>query len=369
MTSETPEIKIPNIEKELVSLSEQALDKKFVKACLFTLVIYAREPRRVQYLQELVNTILDKFPCRIIFIQADVHADHEYLHVGVSNLISGQISGSAGAKISCDQISIAASPEQMFRVPSIVIPHIVTDLPVYLLWGQNPFADSDIFPFLQSFASRVVFDSECSENLKLFCQEMQVNLNKLKMELTDINWALVSNWRDLLAQLFSTPEKWDELKNLKSIVITYNRTNALKHPQIRAIYLQGWLASRLKWRYRQVDRFDSEVLISYYTDRNPVIVALSPCQSSELPSGAISSLEITTTQGTHYSVARRHQHQQAIIHASTPERCELSYTLPLPNVHRGLAFMKEIFYRHLGGHYHETLQMISQIDYKIISDA
>lgn len=362
------DIQIPAIEKELAGLSGQ-LDKKQHKACLFTLIIYVHEARLVNYLQELVDTILDKFPCRIIFIYGDNQSEKPYLHASVSNVMSGQANGKSGSLIACDQISIKVSKDQLFRVPYLVTPYIVPDLPVYLLWGQNPFEERDIFPHLQPYASRLVFDSECASSLQRFCLEMEKGLKVLKMDVMDINWALVSNWRDILTNLFDTPEKISELSLIKSVSITYtdNKSETRLHPEIRAIYLQGWLAARLKWRYRLVERFQKHAIISYFTNNTPVVVSLTPQANPELPSGAITGVEITMTDGRSYYLARKEHFSQVVVHASSKETCDLPYTLPLSNVNRGLAFMKEIFFSQLGDHYQEMLQSIAQIDYKILN--
>ncbi len=367
MTS-TVDINIPNIEQELNRLWKGLKEKKLSKASLFTLIIYAHEPRRAQYLQDLVHTILEKFPCRIIFIEGE-DTDRQYFHVSVSTVVSGANSDPQNAKVACDQITIAASKNQLFRVPFLITPNLVPDLPVYLLWGQNPFEENVIFPHLQPIADRVIFDSECSDNLSLFCQEMKDNLGVLSIDVMDINWAIVSNWRDMLFQLFDTKEKIEELKEIKSIVINYhhNATETVQHPEIRAIYLQGWLAASLGWRYRATEVFENNIIISYFGPNTPVVIALAPQKCDNLPPGGIASLEITLTNGHSYSIARKPNISQVIVHASTKDECKLPYTIPLPNVHRGLNFIKEIFFSKLGTHYRQMLDIISLIDYKTLS--
>lgn len=364
-TQPTIDIQIPNIEKELELQWSLQKKNRDTKACLFTLIIYARDSKRITYLQELVNSILDKFPCRIIFIQGDKESDSSYFRVNVSNVVSGQSQVSAESQVRCDQIVIEASQDQLFRVPFLVTPHIVPDLPVYLLWGQNPFEERDIFPYFQRYARRVIFDSECADDLKLFCKEMLSNLDTLKMDVMDINWAFASNWRDLLAEIFDTREKIDQLYSCKSIIINYNdpQISTSNHPEIRALYLQAWLASALKWKYQSIERFEKNAVISYFGKVHPVIVALTPIQSPNLPPGAISSIEITTTTGHNYYIARKDLNL-AVVHVSSQSTCELPFTVSLPNIHKGLIFMREIFFGNLGDHYRETLKTIFKLDFK-----
>lgn len=363
MGQNTPDIQIPNIDKELEHLWRDSGGNK-QRACLFTLIIYARSLRYAQYLQELVDTILDKFPCRIIFIQNDVHMSSSYLHVEVSNVSTKKANGELDSGIACDKISITASQDQLYRVPYIVIPQIVSDLPVYLLWGQNPFEERDLFPSLQPYASRVVFDSECSEDLGKFCKEMERNLDDLNMEVMDINWALVSNWRDLLTEIFHTDKKIEELADCTEITLTYNNSpsETQKHPEIRAIYLQGWLAARLGWKYIRTQN-QNNIMILHYTNRkgNGLKVTLQSACNESLPPGMILSIDISG-KNQFYHIQRQPSISQAIIHASTQDKCELPYSMPLPNIHVGLHFMREIFYRQLGTHYRETIEKILPIN-------
>lgn len=366
MEPQTIDLQIPNIERELIRLSNPTIKDRATKACLFTLILYAHEIRRVKYLQELIDSILDKFPCRIIFIQGNSQSTSSYFRVNVSNVPSGQNKSSSQSNIKCDQIVIESSQDQLFRVPFLVFPHIVPDLPVYLLWGQNPFEERDIFPYVQKYACRVIFDSECADNLGLFCKEMQTNLEKLKMDIMDINWALVSNWRDLIAELFNTPDKLEHLKACKSMIINYNgcKTETFQHPEIRALYLQGWIASALKWKYQHTEKFENNTIISYFGSLHPSIIGLSPHHIPNLPPGAISSIEIATSSNHTYYISRKDNLQQVSIHVSSNEICELPFTLSLPNIHKGLSFMREIFFNGLGDHYKETLKTISKIDFK-----
>jgi glucose-6-phosphate dehydrogenase assembly protein OpcA len=357
--SEALDIQIPNIEKALKDLCEISKDKKYIKSCLFTLIIYAHEPRRIKYHQELINNILEKFPCRIIFIQRESETVNR-LHVNVANVTSGQ----GGTAVICDQITIMSSQNELHRVPYLIIPHIIPDLPVYLLWSEIPFKEHIIFPALRPYASRIIFDSECSDSLHKFSEDMLQNFNEFNIDIMDINWALISSWRDMLVQLFDTPARFSVLQKCKSLRITYNniKTEMSHYPAIRAVYLQAWLASRLKWRYCNTEKLDGITIISFTTDEHPSIVALSPQTDDNLPPGAIISIELVSIDGCMIDISRRQSLSQATIHISSHRQCELPYTLPLPDVHQGLAFIKEIFYHKLGDHYLDMLKIISKMD-------
>lgn len=362
MSTQTIDIQIPNIGKELNQQSQQLKKELMRKACLFTLIIYANDEKRIHYLEDLVNSILAKFPCRIIFIQGDKESESSYFRVKVSSVNSGQ----PGSIVHCDKIVIEASKDQLCRVPFVVTPHIVSDLPLYLLWGKNPFEDRDVFPYFQKYAQRLIFDSECADDFKMFCNEMLANLDTIKMDVMDINWALVNSWRDVMVEIFDTPEKLKHLTSSKSIIITYNdpKISASQHPEIRALYLQGWMAGVLKWNYQRTERFEGSTVISYFGQIHPAVVALTPQAKSNLPPGAILSIEIITSTDHSYFIYRKEDLPQVEVHVSSREACELPFTLSLPNLHKGLMFMREIFFGSLGEHYKKTLKKLSTQEFK-----
>lgn len=356
----TPDLLIPDIESELIKLSEKQSEGKQIKACLFTLIIYSAQAQRTAYLQDLADTILDKFPCRMIFIQCDSQETRDFLHVDVSSITSGKKEN----LVVCDRISIETSPSQLSRIPFLVLPYIVSDLPVYLLWGQNPFEENVVFPRLQPFASRVLFDSQCSENLTAFCQQMLKCLAELQMDVMDVNWAMLSNWRDMLAQLFDTEEKLEHLRASKSIQITYNSRVGDLQPAIRAMYLQGWLAARLKWHFHDYEQLGDTHVFSYTASSLPVIVSLAPQHLPDLPAGALIGIEIKTHNGYTYQIMRKAQQSQVVVHVTKQQLCDMPFSLPLPNVYRGLHFMKEMFFHKLSDHYRDMLNMVAQISKK-----
>jgi glucose-6-phosphate dehydrogenase assembly protein OpcA len=188
------------------------------------------------------------------------------------------------------------------------------------------------------------------------------------MDVMDINWALISSWRDMFGQLFDTSARLSVLQKCKSLKITYNnaKTEMSAHPAIRAIYLQGWLASRLKWNYHSAEKVNDITLISYFNITHPSIVALCEETDVNLPNGAIISIELNSIEGDTFLISRKQSLSQVVIHISSHNQCELPYTLPLPDVHQGLTFMKEIFYHKLSDQYREMLNIISKLDNTVL---
>lgn len=353
-------LNIPNIENELKKIHAIQIEKKEVRANLFTLIIYVHEEERAKYLKEIVQNIIEKYPCRIIFIQADRSSSQDDLEVEVSSAHSNKL----GSLVACDQINIKVSGSYINRVPYLILPHIVTDLPVYLLWGQDATYDLEILPHLVKLADRLIFDAECTKNLKMFSEAILTKKKFLGLELTDINWALCSAWRDLLFQTFYDHEHLVQLMKSKKIEITYNdqKSNWIHQPEMQSIYLQAWVASRLKWQLKGMTLNGAERQFNYEAAGNEVSVILIPKTTPSAPPGGVTSFTAESVEGYSFALQRDAEQSRVSVHCSSPETCELPYTLQLPNLRRGSNFMNEVFYSPPSPHYFEVLELLSKIE-------
>lgn len=328
------------------------------KACLFNLIIYTHDARRAAYFKDVIRMVTSMFPCRIIFIWGDEKTKEPYLKVSLAN----QEEASQG-NINCDQIFIEVGKEYLNRVPFIILPYIIADLPIYLLWGQDPTTESDILPRLQKYATRLIFDSECSENLQKFSLSMIEKAEKDPIEITDMNWARISGWKEVLIQTFDTPERIEHLSSSKTIKIIYNNRSSdiSLHPETQSIYLQSWLATQLKWKIKKIEKEGSN-LILYYENMNSkeIIVHLQGQVKENLAAEEILEFEATDQSNFLYSLGRK-GNDQIIVHCNTMDRCELPFTLYLPTIWSGRSFMQEIFYKKTSRQYFRMLNLISQL--------
>src|SRR5689334_22166509 len=99
------------------------------KPSLFNMVIYTHEPRRAAYYEDIVRMVASQFPSRVIFIRAEEQAKTPYLKINQASDDSQQPKNG--------QIFIDVGGSDINRVTSIILPNLIPDLPIYLLWGQD----------------------------------------------------------------------------------------------------------------------------------------------------------------------------------------------------------------------------------------
>jgi len=351
-------VKVPDIEAELKKLWEEDKEAHRIKACLFNLILYTEKKELRERFQNFVKSVIERFPCRIIEIYRNGEKGADFLYVEVSNAVSSE----GGVAIACDKIGIDFSgKEQMKKVPYLVSPHLVSDLPVYLLWGDDPTRENPILDALLKYSSRLIFLSDCITDIRQFSEKMVKEADRKSYEVMDFNWAMISGWRDVIGQVFKTSEKLKQIARCRTLTITYNAAGSgeAEQPLIQSLYLQAWLAAQLGWKAEKYASSGDIATIGYKKGPKATIC---PGSNKNLPAGAVLGVVVEAEDKTLYSLVRQETHHKVIVHVSTEEVCYLPFSLYLPSLLGGFSFVKELFYESASDHYFNMLQTLSKTD-------
>jgi glucose-6-phosphate dehydrogenase assembly protein OpcA len=347
-----PSTDLTDLNRILKSLSEET------KACLFNLIVYTQETRRTNYFKEVVKIIKSQFPCRIIFIQGNPSSKDNLLKVRSSTDKSQD-----EREIICDLIFIEAAGQDINKVYFLLFPLFVPDLPIYLFWGQDPTSEYTILPHLQYFATQLIFDSESTEDLQKFSRDMLNRLSSTSIQVMDMNWARIGGWRDVLAQIFDSQERFDQLKTSDVIQIIYNNrpSDLFFHPERQAIYLQAWLTSCLKWNFQKAEKNDDSQILHYSSEKASHQIHLTPASNPNFESEEI--LGITIKGQDFEGHFKRISSDQVEVQSSNQYECSLPFILFMPTLKSGRSFMQEIFYQTVSDQYVSMLKTISSVNW------
>lgn len=339
-----------SIKKALNRLRESQPDANQTKASLFNLIIYVHDPNRLAYFKQILDKISDQFPCRIIFIQRD---DNQ------QNTLKAEVA--VEVKGVSDQLSIKAGGEGLKRVPFLIYPHLIPDLPIYLFWSPDLTKDTAILPHIKQFATRIIIDSENTNDLQNFCRSILNQLQISSRDVVDMNWFRISGWKQILARAFDSKDRVDLLQQATYVRIAYNHQPdpSISQPKTQAIYLQAWLASCLGWKFVKI-YCTGEKTVLQYEGSSPVEVCLEPKIRNEIPNEEILEFEISDPQ--HYEcLFFRKNITEISVKASNQYKCLLPFIMLLPSLQSGKSFMQEVFYQRISEQYSKTLKMISLI--------
>lgn len=353
-------IDLVNVEQELDRLWEAVEGKNKVKAALFNLIVYLRDPRRTRYVDRVTQFVMQRFPCRVIFLIADPEAEEEYLRttVSVKTICEGE------QPISCDQIHIAFSPTHRKRVPFLIFPHLLPDLPVCLLWEGDPTDEPIIFPALEQCATRLIFDPDCLEELPAFARFVIALTERFSGDIADQKWGCTEGWRNVMRQAFRSQENLDSIRKTRTLRIEYTTgpTDFPRDPRIQAIYLQGWLAAQLDWHFESIKEREERTELVYQYTGERVTVELIPRRNDDEPFGTICLVDLVSRGDAHFNFAHEPSGSFVRVKSDSPEKCDLPYTLYLPHLRREESFAHEVLRTGMSRHYYNMLRELAKIE-------
>ncbi len=352
-----------DINEELTKLWNEEQGQNKIRASLFTLIVYLHKGTQANYYQNIIKSVVAKFPCRVILIISDVNADEDSLKTTVSS----ETIGLGELKIFCEIIQIEVARECIERVPFMVLPHILPDLPVYLLWTQDPIKENAVLPHLEPLADRIIFDSESTTDLQNYSCAVMSLMKCFHCRIGDLNWSALSGWRSLLARVFNNPQSLADLQQCVALKIYYNKKESehQKHTEIEAAYLQAWLASRLNWKFQTILKVDGNLNLTYRVGSQDIEVTLIPqAKEAELP-GQIFEVEIVSLKDEgHYIFKKQPNSRQVCIQYSEKDFCQLPECSYLSGTAAGQEIVEEIFYPSSGKHYKNMLEILSLIPWR-----
>jgi Glucose-6-phosphate dehydrogenase subunit N-terminal domain/Glucose-6-phosphate dehydrogenase subunit C-terminal domain len=355
-----------NIQNELDRIWESLETKNKMRASLFNLIVYTKHGHREKYFRGVMEQMIEKYPSRIIFVTIDPNPAEHYLKASVSIMTA---SSKESSEFACDFIQLNASKSEEQKIPFVILPHIIPDLPVYLVWADDPVGDNPLSEHIEKFSTRIIFDSESTDDLHAFFSAILLHKNRSQCDIADLNWARMENWRQLFSSTFRHQERITDLAQTKELKITYNcsPTEFFCHNKIQAIYFQGWLASCLNWKFEKSEKEQERILIDYSYDKLPLTIELIPEEHPELAPGAISRIELMTREGKHYEFERKKEFTNHIrIGISTKETCEMPTQFIFAKAQSEHSLIKEITRRGTSDHYFRLLKFIIDADMRIL---
>ncbi|MBS0585866.1 MAG: glucose-6-phosphate dehydrogenase assembly protein OpcA [Verrucomicrobia bacterium] len=348
MTKTEMYIQPKEILKELSSLSEKLKGTNLVRATLFNLVIYSKKDSREAYFRKIAETTIKKFPCRVIFITEEDRSEESFLKTYVTELRPEEESS-----IFCDMIHFEVCGKHRERIPFVVLPHLLSDRPVYLLRGDDPITQDPLLLKLEEIATRTIFDSEGTKNFTAFAKILLTLQESVHIDTGDLNWARTTSFRTLFSEIFNSKEKLASLLQVKEIEITYNKINH----EIPALYFQAWLASRLSWEFqhRVGETF------SYLSRKSPITVRLAASLQENLPPGRLLSVlcKVSEEEKIYFTVNPKEMDSISVQYTSKTS-CELPFLYKLPKEHLNPSLVHEIYNVGTSATFLEALKLLAK---------
>jgi glucose-6-phosphate dehydrogenase assembly protein OpcA len=267
------------------------------RACALTLLVYVESEEAAREVNRAVAEVTRQNPCRAIVMQVDAtdstSLPSTFAHGSTSLTVPersrredgerqsnraapspaerdrGAGAGSppgltasvsahchlpaAGEKQVCsEQITLRARGAVGQELTSVVLPLTVSGLPIHLWWRAAHFSPPSYLEQVLRVTEHVMVDSARFLPGGSALREVAGWMEKFsgRMRVTDLNWARITPWRELIAQCFDAPERRAYLERLTEVRIEYEQESArLLTQRAQGLLLAAWLATRLGWEF------------------------------------------------------------------------------------------------------------------------
>ena len=328
------------------------------RASLFNLIFYTEKGSREAYVEKLARRVVEKFPSRILLVSVDEEAKEDFLKAEVAIFSSKQ----GEYDVACDYIRFEAGGSAKQRLQFVLLPHILPDLPIYCAWGPDPNLHDPLMHELDPLVSRLIFDSETTEDLSRFAANLLEHAKHT--DVADLNWARIESWRELLSMVFYSTQNLEEIAQAQRISLSYNAHESpfFCHTRIQAIYLQAWIASQLKWTFKEIKMTKEGHLFSYQTPHGLAQISLLPIQNSKLPPGLILDLEIETRMERTFAFKRDlNEIHRISLNTFDTKQCALPAHYIFQKAESGHSLVKEITHRGTSKHFLGVLKLLQSM--------
>jgi glucose-6-phosphate dehydrogenase assembly protein OpcA len=280
------------------------------RAAVLNIVVVARREVHALRAARTIATLAMRHPSRAIVVLGDAREEGPpgiSLHAQLPSLDRAGL-------VYNERILVRARGPVEDRLTSIVVPLLVPDLPIFLWWTETPAEGGSHFLELLSLASRLIVDSaDFARPERTVTSLATTCVVERRCALTDLNWARLTPWRELLTQFFDVPAWRALLRDIEGVRISFavDADGREIHPS-QALLLVGWLASRLGWHVS--DRIaPSEAggyLFALERGGERVNIRLRPRFERDLAEGDVSGIRIDARQGGRHTQFRIHRDRE-----------------------------------------------------------
>ncbi len=347
-------LELIDIDKALKKLTEQ--EKGRINASLFTLILWTEKGERDLYFRKTIDAVISKFPARIIFVTKEAQGDYLRTEVASEPIASA---------LFCEKIFVDVGGSYEERVPSIVLAHLLSDLPVYLIWSGVAPLKHPLLPFVK----RVIIESETMRDFNQALGKI-AELAKGLGEVSDLTWQATRGWRALLSENFREKELMGALKDAERVTLTYFKDGGHEELPVRALYLQAYVAGLASWEMGSVKKKGKGLEILYKSPQGSHEVQLLPdegsCAPHSLPHGTTLSFELASRKdGVEWVAKRNLEKRQIFFQYSDKKACRLPSFAPLCGAKEGEEIIEELFHPMHPESYRRAVALLAKTEWPV----
>jgi glucose-6-phosphate dehydrogenase assembly protein OpcA len=219
------------------------------RACALTLLVYTESDEAAREVSNLIGALTLQNPCRALIMVVRPDDSPSGLSARISAVC--QLPAPGEKQVCCEHVTIEARGDAVRDLDKVVVPLMVSGLPVYLWWRAGRITEPEAFEKILRYIDRVYMDSEWFSDPEVDLPVLAKRIQKYasQLEVSDLNWARVTPWREITAQCFDSAETRSYLNQINGIRIEYSdRGTGGNSSLAQGLLFSAWLAGRLGWK-------------------------------------------------------------------------------------------------------------------------
>jgi glucose-6-phosphate dehydrogenase assembly protein OpcA len=254
------------------------LARASISATTMNFVVWIDDVTFRDWVLERTAKILEKHPARAILLDACADAQPG------AKMVRSESDDADVAHITVQaaRVEIGVHGMTAAEISELTESLTINEVPTLLWWTGEGIAGQPAFDALVNLADSLVVDSSGTRNDSSTVVELARFLERCEsIGLRDLAWMRLRPWQDMIARFFDDPSLREELYSVRSLRI-------VSGSDAEALYLSGWLASRLGWTASGHDQF---------SDQNGVRIPFASERAGRIR--RVRSAQLTTTTTTY----------------------------------------------------------------------
>lgn len=239
------------------------------RASALTLLVYTEDKDSVGEVSEMLAEVSGQNPCRAVVMVMDPKGSPAGLTASISAYC--HLPAGGGRQFCSEQITLLARGETGPELASVVLPLTVSGLPIYLWWRAGKFEMPPYFDQILRTTQHVIVDSALFSSARANLNALAAWVQKYssRIRYSDLNWARMTPWREIVAQCFDSPLRRPYLDRIHEVRIEYERQSSrLSVQRAQSLLFTAWLANRLGWEFQRAElRRENSPRVLYFQSR------------------------------------------------------------------------------------------------------
>lgn len=247
--------------------------------------------------ERLIESLSDHQPSRAVLVQTTAGDGHIDAHLETRAEVFR-----ARSCVMVELVRLTVHTERPGGAASAIVALLRSDLPIYVWWPGVPMPDDLVFAEIEHTTDRLVTESDREPDARVALAQLRDIVARGTVAVTDLAWARITTWRQLVTQLIDAPHA---ARMSKGAVLQVWHAGIRPTPE--ALLFAGWFKSAIGDR---------------------LMVEMHP--RPDVPDGGIVEVHVDAGGPQHMAIERIVGKETAAVVVYTAGRPTRRRVLPLP---------------------------------------